>query len=197
MTLADPTRRTSAYRPDFALPPGDLWVFGYGSLMWNPGFPHLGQWPATLYGYHRAFCIWSHYYRGTPEQPGVVLGLDAGGACRGRLFQVAEAERDAVVDYLFGREMISGVYRPRLCPVQHGRRGERVMALTFVANRQHPQYAGGASMEELADRILTATGTGGPCRDYLEATVRHLEQLGINDGPMHQMWEMVAARDRV
>lgn len=194
MTDTLSTLHPSSFRLDFPLPPGDLWVFGYGSLMWNPGFDHLGQWPATLYGYHRALCIWSHFYRGTPEQPGVVLGLDAGGACRGRAFRVAAASREQVVEYLFAREMISGVYRPRLCQVRPDGCA-RVAALTFVANRQHAQYAGEAPPDMIADRILSGQGSGGPCREYLENTVRQLEILGISDGPVHRMQQLVAARD--
>lgn len=188
-----PPRRRSPYRLEFDLPPGDLWVFGYGSLMWEPGFAHLDEFPAMLYGYHRAFCILSHFYRGTPERPGIVLGLDSGGACRGRVFRVAAAEAAEAVQYLFDREMVSGVYRPTLCHVYPDRR-EPVEALTFVANHAHEHYVGHVPPETVADFILRGHGARGPCRDYLENTVRQLEALGIQDGPAHHMLDLVAAR---
>lgn len=195
MRDATPPARHAADRLDLDLPRGDLWVFGYGSLMWEPGFPHLDHQAAMLYGYHRAFCILSHFYRGTPEQPGVVLGLDIGGACRGRAFRVAAAERAAAIRYLLDREMISGVYRPTLCRVYPDAMPP-VQALAFVANRQHAQYAGHAPPETIAELIRRGRGARGPCRDYLENTVRQLEALGISDGPAHHMLDLVVALGR-
>ena len=91
----------------------DLWLFGYGSLMWNPGFPHRVAEPALLHGWHRSFCIYSHRYRGTPERPGLVLGLDRGGSCRGMAFRVGAAHAAEALHYLWEREMVGGVYHMR------------------------------------------------------------------------------------
>jgi len=186
-----PRRRRSPFRIEFELPAGDLWVFGYGSLMWSPGFRFREAAAATLHGYHRAFCVLSHHYRGTKERPGLVLGLDAGGACKGRAFRVAPADRDRTVRYLMDREMISGVYRPKL----HGVRladGRQVLALTFVANRAHAQYAGKLSAGRIAAIIAMASGVNGANSVYLENTVRHLDELGIVEGPLHRIAERVA-----
>ena len=181
-----------ARRPQLAFPPGDLWVFGYGSLMWHPGFPHIDERPATLYGFHRAFCIWSHYHRGTPEKPGLVLGLDAGGACRGRVFRVREADRAATVQYLYDRELVSNVYLPRLHKVRPQGLAP-LPALAFFADRRHSQYAGKLDPEKTAAVVLQGIGDRGPCSEYLINTVRHLEALGIVEGPLHRVLELVQA----
>ena len=94
---------------------GDLWIFGYGSLMWRPGFDYVERLPVRLHGYHRAFCVWSHRYRGTPERPGLVLGLDRGGSCLGIAYRIAPEKQDTVLAYLHEREMITGVYIPVIC----------------------------------------------------------------------------------
>src|SRR4051812_1690150 len=118
----------------------ELWVFGYGSLMWRPGFAYQERHRAHLHGYHRSLCIFSHVHRGTPDAPGLVLGLDRGGRCRGVAFRVAAADRMATIAYLRAREQVTAVYLERPGPVMLGdeRRGR---ALTHVANRRHPPYA--------------------------------------------------------
>jgi len=176
--------------PELRWPRGDLWVFGYGSLMWQPGFDYAEARPAMLYGYHRALCLWSEHYRGTPEAPGLVFGLDAGGACRGRAFRVARADRDRVVDYLYKRELISYVYLPRLHPL-HIDRGRTVPALIFVADRRHPQYAGKLPLAEVAAIVARSVGKSGTGRDYLANTVAHLDALGIKDGIAHRVLALV------
>src|SRR5579864_7602488 len=127
----------------------DLWVFGYGSLMWRPGFEFVEQVPARLIGEHRALCVYSFDHRGTPEKPGLVLGLDRGGACRGIAFRVTAARRGEVVDYLRGREQTTHVYREVMRSVwlENGA-GERISALAYVVDRGHVQYAGRLSLQE-------------------------------------------------
>lgn len=161
------------------LPAGDLWVFGYGSLMWDPGFDYLQSAPAMLRGYHRAFCVYSHRYRGTPERPGLVLGLDRGGCCRGIAFLVADAQVECVLETLWAREMSRLVYRPRLVPVDIG--SAKVNALTFVADRDHESYAGRLELAIIARTIADCSGARGPNADYLFNTLRHLDALGIQE----------------
>jgi cation transport protein ChaC len=181
--------------PRLALPARrDLWVFAYGSLMWDPGFPYREARRATLHGYHRAFCIWSHHYRGTPRRPGLVLGLSPGGACVGRAFRVARADREAVIDYLYRREMLAGEYRPHLGWVRIG--GRRLRALAFVADPGNPFYAARLPEKRVAAILREGRGVRGSGRDYLANTVRHLDELGIPDGPLHRLLRRVEARAR-
>ncbi|HYN40094.1 MAG TPA: gamma-glutamylcyclotransferase, partial [Rhodospirillales bacterium] len=124
------------------------WVFGYGSLMWRPGFPHEAVAPGLLRGYHRSFCVWSRHWRGTPEQPGLVLGLAPGGECPGLLFRVTEADWPWVKAYLDERELVSYAYVARWLPVETAAtRGGTVPAYTFVADPAHAQYAGELPVE--------------------------------------------------
>ena len=169
----------------------DYWIFGYGSLMWDPGFDYIERRPALLRGYHRAFCITSHHYRGTPECPGLVLGLDRGGSCRGMAYRVAPENVDVVKAYLHEREMLHYVYLPRVVPVYLPDR--RVRAHTYVADRANERYAGRLSPEETARFIARGVGNGGSNSDYLENTVCHLDELGITDGPMHALLDLVRA----
>ena len=163
----------------------DLWVFGYGSLMWRPGFDFLEMHRARLYGYHRAFCVYSWVHRGTRERPGLVLGLDRGGSCVGRVFRVPAARADEVIRYLDAREMVTAVYVPTLGRVRF--EGREVMARTYVADRGHAQYAGKLSVEEQARVVAGAVGQSGVNRDYVLNTVEHLETMGIVDGPLHRL----------
>lgn len=174
-----------------------LWVFGYGSLMWDPGFPHLDERIARLWGYHRGFCVWSHRYRGTPEKPGLVLGLMPGGSCLGRAFRVAKRDEEAVIDYLYRREMVTGVYRPgfhRASLHAKGDSWERVNVLAFVADPKHRQYAGRLTEDEVVEVIATCRGQRGPNAAYLANTVAHLDELGINDTPLHRLLGRVRER---
>ena len=169
---------------------GDFWVFGYGSLMWQPGFAFDEARPALLRGYHRAFCIFSHHYRGTPAEPGLVLGLAPGGSCRGLAFRVAGGEADRVRAYLDERELIGYAYLARSLPVAiDGGDGDAmtVSAYTFVADTAHPQYAGNLGIEAAAEIIMRAEGAAGLNRDYLINTIRRLEREGIADAHLHAL----------
>lgn len=168
---------------------GDLWIFGYGSLMWRPGFPHSAREPGLLYGYHRALCMYSYRHRGTRAQPGLVLGLDHGGSCRGMAYRVEPANAEAVLDYLWDREMVSYTYLPRTVRVRLGQ--GIVPCRTFVVDRSSPQYAAGLAPEAAADIVRKAGGEGGENREYLENTVRHLDALGIADGPLHRLLTLI------
>ena len=160
----------------------ELWVFGYGSLMWQPGFAFSERAQAALIGAHRSLCIYSFHHRGTLEHPGLVLGLDEGGACRGIAFRVAGGAEDETVAYLREREQVTEVYIERRAPITlldgSGRERE---ALCYMADRGHPQYAGRLSLERQSDLVRSATGLAGRNIDYVLNTVRHLEEVGIHD----------------
>ncbi len=176
-----------------APPPGeDFWVFGYGSLMWHPGFPHLEVRPGHLYGYHRHFCVYSHIYRGTPDCPGLVLGLDRGGSCRGLVYRVPAAEADEAMDYLYEREMRTGVYTPRWLNVRS--EAGPVTAISFVVDPGHRQYTGRLSIEQTLEMVLQGKGDRGPCLDYLRNTVHHLHALGLRDRGLERLLSEALAR---
>ena len=167
---------------------GDLWVFGYGSLMWRPGFEFTEQVPARLIGEHRALCVYSFDHRGTPEKPGLVLGLDRGGACRGIAFRVAARRRDDTVDYLRSREQTTNVYREVMRSVWlENEARQRVSALAYVVDRGHVQYAGRLSPAEQLRFVLQGHGRSGNNRDYVLATVKSIEKQGFRDAPLHQL----------
>ena len=168
---------------------GDIWVFGYGSLMWRPGFPHHAIVPALLRGYHRAFCVTSYRHRGTRDQPGLVLGLDRGGSCLGRAFHVAAADAPAVLAYLDERELIDYPYRRATVPIAAA--GRRVTAVTYLVDFGHAQYAGRMTPERTAAIISSARGISGSNADYLRDLVAHLDDLGIPDGPLHALSRLV------
>jgi cation transport protein ChaC len=171
---------------------GDLWVFGYGSLMWRPGFEFIEQAPARLIGEHRALCVYSFVHRGTPEKPGLVLGLDRGGACRGIAFRVAEKHRAATVNYLREREQVTSVYREVMRSVwlENAAR-QRVSALAYVVDRGHVQYAGRLSLAEQLRHVQQGHGRSGANRDYVLATVGAIEAEGFRDRPLHQLAAML------
>lgn len=182
---------------DLALPRGNLWIFGYGSLMWDPGFSYIRTCSALLRGYHRAFCVYSSRYRGTPEKPGLVLGLDRGGACRGMAYLVAQQHVENTLESLWAREMSRRTYRPRLVHIALA--GERVQALTFIADPGHPSYAGRLTIEEVAALITRGVGSRGANIEYLVNTLRHLEELGVRDPGLrriHSVVERLQARRR-
>ncbi|MGD8809741.1 MAG: gamma-glutamylcyclotransferase [Gammaproteobacteria bacterium] len=171
---------------------GDLWVFGYGSLMWDPGFDHVAREKARLHGYHRAFCMYSHRHRGTAERPGLVLALDRGGSCQGIAYRVRRDRAMDVLAYLWEREMPRYAYLPR--QLKATIRDETVTCVTFIVDRTQPNYAGRLSAEQAAAVIAEAVGEGGRNRDYLASTVRHLDELGIADGAIHDILRVVQKR---
>ncbi|MBV8564609.1 MAG: gamma-glutamylcyclotransferase [Methylobacteriaceae bacterium] len=158
----------------------DFWVFGYGSLMWRPGFAFVERQLATVRGYHRALCVYSHVHRGTPDRPGLVLGLDRGGACRGVAFHVAGEKWAETIAYLRGREQVTLVYREARVPVLLID-GRRVSALTFVVDRAHAQYAGRLEGPMLLQHVRQGVGRSGSNPDYIRATHDHLVELGLRD----------------
>jgi len=166
----------------------DLWVFGYGSLIWRPGFEFIERVPARLIGEHRALCVYSFVHRGTPEKPGLVLGLDRGGACRGVAFRVAENDRAATIAYLRAREQVTSVYREvtRSVWLENEAR-QRVSALVYVVDRGHVQYAGRLSMAEQLRHVLQGHGQSGGNRDYVLTTVKAIEAEGFRDQQLHQL----------
>ncbi|KAF0137184.1 MAG: cation transport protein ChaC [Rhodospirillaceae bacterium] len=171
-----------------------LWVFGYGSLMWQPGFSFIERRRALLRGYHRAPCVLSTHYRGTAEIPGLVVGLDRGGACCGIAFAAAATVAAAVIDYLQEREIGlargGGAYIPRYLTVFLDD-GRRVSALSYVANRTHPQYIGCLSLEQIATLIRQGVGHGGTSRDYFASLLHHLSAFDIQDHLLQRLVGMV------
>jgi cation transport protein ChaC len=158
----------------------EFWVFGYGSLMWNPGFPYVERQAALIHGYRRSLCIWSTAHRGTAEAPGLVMGLDRGGSCRGVAFKVSDEERDDALDYLRKRELITNVYLEKVLPIGLSD-GRRVKAVTYVVDRRHAQYAGSLPVEEAARIVRRSHGQSGPNDAYVLNTIDHLKQMGIRD----------------
>jgi glutathione-specific gamma-glutamylcyclotransferase len=159
---------------------GDFWVFGYGSLMWRPGFAHVETQRARLFGYHRALCVTSFVHRGSVDKPGLVLGLDRGGSCIGLAFRVPGDLRDEVLAYLRERELVTNVYEERRLKVRL-RNGTDVEAVSYVVDRGHGQYAGHLSPEEAALRVCGAVGRSGPNEEYVLNTVEHMEAMRIRD----------------
>jgi cation transport protein ChaC len=170
----------------------DFWVFGYGSLMWRPGFDYEEAVPAVLNGARRSLCVYSWVHRGTREKPGLVLGLDRGGSCRGVAFRVKGARKDAVVAYLRERELVTLVYRETWRPVRLVPDRRPVRALTFLVDRSHEQYAGVLPPEELLRFVTGSHGRSGDNEGYVISTADHLASLGIRDATL----EWLASRLR-
>ena len=170
----------------------DLWVFGYGSLMWNPAFHHSETKAARIYGYHRRFCLWTPLGRGTPERPGLTLGLQRGGSCHGLALRIPGHQVDAETRIVWRREMLAGGYLPTW--VRANCDGQTVRAITFVANAKHHRYGGKVPMAKAARAIATAEGRLGRCRDYLHNLVLHLDDLGLADGQMHRLYKLVESQ---
>lgn len=170
---------------------GDLWVFGYGSLIWRPGFAFEESVAARLNGYHRSLCVFSHVHRGTPEQPGLVLGLDRGGTCRGLAFRVAAKHAEKTIAYLREREQATSVYLERHLTVTL-EDARRVRALVYVADRKHLQYAGRLPPAELLKLVKQGRGSSGENPDYVLRTHDHLHKMGIFDPVLAKLAEALA-----
>lgn len=163
----------------------DVWVFGYGSLIWNPAFEFTEKRCALLHGWHRRFCLKMYMGRGTPEQPGLMLALDRGGACRGVAFRIAAAHVREELGLLWQREMYGGAYNARWVNLQT--KEGRVRAVTFVINHAHPRYTRELTVQQTAALIAIASGDLGTCREYLENTVAHLRELGVRDSNLSRI----------
>ena len=158
-------------------------MFGYGSLMWRQGFPFEEVREAWLHGYHRSLCVYSWVHRGTPERPGLVLGLDRGGSCRGRVYRVAPEREREVLAYLDERELVTAVYRRKRLNVRTS--AGHVPAWCYLVRRDHEQYAGRLDEPDLLRFIRQGEGRSGRCEAYVLSTVDHLEEMGVVDGPLH------------
>lgn len=168
----------------------DFWVFGYGSLIWNPGFEFKQESKAKIFGYHRALCVHSWHYRGTKEKSGLVLGLDYGGSCAGLARQVDYSVRDKVIEYLRARELVSNVYREVWVKTQlEG--GEWVDALTYVVARDNIQYAPKIPLDKTSQIVKRAAGIAGENREYVENTNMSLSQMGILDRNLQTICDLM------
>ncbi|MBJ6987667.1 gamma-glutamylcyclotransferase [Devosia sp. MC521] len=173
----------------------ETWVFAYGSLIWRPACDYVEVRTGRLHGWHRRFCLgWNTGFRGSPENPGLMLALDRGGACNGALYRLPPDTRDENVQKLLEREMswLPSSFPPRWVKVKSGDR--TVRALTFCIDRHSGRYVAGLSEEQIADMLATATGTRSSMADYLYSTVSHLEDMGIHDPHMWRLQHMVAER---
>jgi cation transport protein ChaC len=157
-------------------------VFGYGSLMWRPGFDFVERRPALVRGYHRSLCVYSHVHRGTPDKPGLVLGLDTGGSCHGMAFRIAPERWEETVAYLRAREQVTMVYRETTLSARFlNNTGGAATALTYTVDRKHLQYAGKLDLERQLAFIRQGIGQSGTSPDYVASTVAHLREMGIRD----------------
>jgi glutathione-specific gamma-glutamylcyclotransferase len=175
-------------RPDA---PGDVWVFAYGSLIWNPTIHTAEQRCADVRGYHRRFCLWTHLGRGSADCPGLMLALERGGSCRGVAYRIAQAQAEHELLILWRREMVTGAYRPRWVKAVTPK--GPVAAIAFTMNAKHERYAGRLPEAQVAAVIARAEGALGPCSKYLFSTVEHLRELGIRDHGMERLAHQVEA----
>ncbi len=168
-------------------PTNEVWIFGYGSLMWDPGVQYSQLEHGTLEGYHRSMCVLSQISRGTPERLGLVMGLKAGKNCTGKLFKI-EQNIDAELQKIIDREMSINVYIPLWLPVSY--KNKKIMALTFVADVSNPLYVD-IPLAETAQYIVGAKGKKGSCRDYLHKTLKQLAMMNIQDPELEQLFDLV------
>jgi cation transport protein ChaC len=189
--MSEEARRASLKAIQGSVVPGtDAWVFGYGSLMWNPAIHVAESRKAHVRGYHRMFCLTLHAGRGAPDKPGLMMGIDRGGSCTGVAHRIEAGKVESELSILWMREMVSGAYEPRWVNADVeglGNEKRRTRVLTFVINRYHPRYEGALTEDDTARRVAEAHGVLGTNRDYLYRTVKHLAELGVEDGPMHSL----------
>lgn len=195
--LSDEERAASiahmlATRPPARDETGDLWLFGYGSLIWNPAFHFTERRKGRIHGWHRRFCLWTPLGRGSPDHPGLVLGLERGGACTGMAFRLASDQVACELDIVWRREMLSGAYKPRW--VQVATADGTVDAITFTIDPGNPRYAGRLAEDEIVRVVATAVGRLGPCTDYLFKTAEALAGLGLEDRTLQRLKRRVEAR---
>ncbi|ACC82095.1 gamma-glutamylcyclotransferase [Nostoc punctiforme] len=176
------------------LPNSDIWIFAYGSLIWNPLITYIERRAGIIYGWHRRFCTWMILGRGTPENPGLLLGLDRGGSCRGIVYRIAAADVASELLLIWRREMLAGVYVARWVKVFDGT--QEFKAIAFVANRQHPRYAHKLPLTTTVNSIATASGKLGSCADYLMKTVDGLIAEGIKDRKLLLLRKQVLAKQQ-
>lgn len=188
--LAKSLAATLAERPKRA----PIWVFGYGSLIWSPMMHFAEKRVARLRGYHRGFYLWSKINRGTPQRPGLVLGLDRGGSCGGIAYRLHEKRFDGELSLLWRREMLLGTYMPRWVRLESS--GGPVRAIAFVVDRSKPGYAGRLTDHQIVSTAVHACGHFGSCADYLMHTARSLEKHGIADRRLSRLADMLARHDR-
>lgn len=172
-------------------PTEDVWLFGYGSLMWNPAFHFVEQRGGIVRGWHRRYCLWLHGGRGSPENPGLMLALDRGGSCAGALFRVAAAQARDELLLVWRRELFTDAYNSRWVTAHIG--SQRVRAITFVANRLYQRYAGPLDEQEIAVSLATATGSLGTCREYLSETLAALHAMGLRDHKLERLQRLISS----
>lgn len=170
------------------------YIFAYGSLIWNPGFDFVEKAMAQLPGYHRSLCIYSKHYRGTPEKPGLVLGLDRGGTCNGIVYRIGDSQWSDVLAYVRKRELVSGVYREVIRQVRIRDANTTVSALTYVVNKPHQQYAGKLEVDDIARFVAQGHGLSGTSKDYVESTLLALKNLGIKEKKLQSVLSKLSSQ---
>lgn len=176
-------------------PSSEVWLFAYGSLIWNPILQVADRRTGIVHGFHRRFCLWTPLGRGTPDNPGLVLGLDRGGSCRGVVYRIAPDDLHSELMLVWRREMVVDSYIPRWVKVRSGK--DEIDAITFTINRSHPSYAGNIVSETTVHHIATAHGRLGSCADYLNHTIDGLAQAGIHDQQLLSLQRQVQAKQRL
>lgn len=196
MRLLTDEQRAESLRRTLAARPADagcgVWLFAYGSLIWNPALRFTGRRTARVHGWHRRFCLSTIAGRGTPETPGLVLGLDRGGACMGAAFHIAEEVVEEELTLLWQREMLSGSYAPRWVPLRASGGGPFGHGIAFTVDRAGPFYAGALNEDEVVRRLATAQGALGSSADYLFHTRDGLRSLGVRDPAVERLAARVA-----
>ena len=183
------TSRRAFFPDDYS---DDVWVFGYGSLIWNPAIEITEKTPCRIFGHHRRFCLQTTIGRGSPEKPGLILGLDQGGSCQGIAMKINPKSVIAEIDLLWRREMINESYRP--CFVKGHTEVDRIIkAFTFVIDRKSPSYVEEMSLNEKVDIIANASGFIGTSLEYLEKTYRSLRDHGIEDAYLKKIYQKICA----